>query len=253
MSKASGRVFLVIALGAFIGGTIAIQMSHMFWWVGALIGAVTAYFSYDVKTIISAIPVAFHRTCVWQPNKKWWQIKLSDSFAGLGLGLSIGCVLPFFLLSGEKELVYGSYAISYMIYLVFFSVMCFFVGFTIGSSTESEKDPVFNFWRTNPVYVYCWIIPCFLLRAVRQLAPRIPKLVVQSLAFILRFIKALFLLVHSEIRLLCAVDAALGTAIGYFAGNAIVGAIAGGLFGVANYELISVRMLKLANAKSGLK
>jgi len=46
------------------------------------------------------------------------------------------------------------------------------------------------------------------------------------------------------------VDAALGTAVGYFTGNPLIGAVAGGLLGVVNYEIITVRVMKLVGAKS---
>ncbi|OGZ36037.1 MAG: hypothetical protein A2V60_01840 [Candidatus Portnoybacteria bacterium RIFCSPHIGHO2_01_FULL_39_19] len=65
-----------------------------------------------------------------------------------------------------------------------------------------------------------------------------------------KFIKTIFITIHSEIRLLCGVDAAIGTAIGYFAGNAIIGAIAGGLFGLLNYEVVSRRILRLVPVKA---
>lgn len=74
--------------------------------------------------------------------------------------------------------------------------------------------------------------------AIYKLAPRTAK-------FIGRFAKQLFLLIHSDIRLLCATDAAIGTAIGYFSGSAVIGAIAGGTFGVINYKIVSEHILRL--------
>ncbi len=57
--------------------------------------------------------------------------------------------------------------------------------------------------------------------------------------------KKIFLTIHSELRLLCAVDAGVGVVIGYLCGNPLVGAIVGGLTGVINFELFSKRLLKI--------
>jgi hypothetical protein len=68
---------------------------------------------------------------------------------------------------------------------------------------------------------------------------------VELRAFTISFLKQLFLLIHSEMRLLCLFDAALGSVIGYFAGNVLIGAIAGGVLGVLNFEILSRRILRL--------
>ncbi len=49
-------------------------------------------------------------------------------------------------------------------------------------------------------------------------------------------------------RLLCGVDAAIGTAVGYYFGNALIGAAAGAVFGVVNYWVVAVRILRLRPA-----
>jgi len=61
------------------------------------------------------------------------------------------------------------------------------------------------------------------------------------------FAKTIFVLIHSNERLLCMVDAAIGVAIFHFTGNNIfLGMLAGGVLGVVNYEIVSVRLLKLS-------
>lgn len=60
-----------------------------------------------------------------------------------------------------------------------------------------------------------------------------------------QFVRVFFRLIHSDLRLLCAFDAALGAAVGYFTGSALLGALIGGFAGVANYEIISKRVLNL--------
>ena len=67
------------------------------------------------------------------------------------------------------------------------------------------------------------------------------------------FIAGVFVYVHSKRRTICFVDAALGAAIGYTFGSAIVGAVAGAVLGIINYEVISVRWLKLTPARAPVR
>jgi len=55
--------------------------------------------------------------------------------------------------------------------------------------------------------------------------------------------KETFIYIHSEMRVLCFVSAALGACVGYFLGSATIGAIAGCVFGIVNYEIVSKRIL----------
>ena len=54
----------------------------------------------------------------------------------------------------------------------------------------------------------------------------------------------MFIRIHSDRRLISGVDALLGSAIGYFAGSAAVGALSGGILGIVNYAMITERWLK---------
>jgi len=64
------------------------------------------------------------------------------------------------------------------------------------------------------------------------------------------FVVRTFIYVHSERRTICFVDAALGALAGFFFGSAAVGAAVGAMLGIINYELVSVRWLKLVPAKA---
>ena len=63
---------------------------------------------------------------------------------------------------------------------------------------------------------------------------------------ICRFVKYLFVMILSEERLVCGLGATVGAGIGYFTGSVIMGALAGGIFGVFIYEIVSKRILKVA-------
>jgi hypothetical protein len=59
------------------------------------------------------------------------------------------------------------------------------------------------------------------------------------------FICRVFKYIHSDRRLLCFCEGALGTLAGMYWGNPIIGFIAGVLFGLISYQVISIRILKL--------
>jgi hypothetical protein len=75
-----------------------------------------------------------------------------------------------------------------------------------------------------------------------------------------QFVWKLFKLVHSNERLLCLVDASIGAAIGrfyfentfavgkYLILKALLGLVAGGIWGLVNYEIVSKRILHLVPA-----
>ena len=59
------------------------------------------------------------------------------------------------------------------------------------------------------------------------------------------FVKTVVVAIHSDRRLMCLTDAATGAVIGGYTGNAVVGCLLGIVIGLANYEIVSKRILKL--------
>lgn len=54
----SFKIFTVAALGAFIGSLVGLQLNHLFWWVGMLVGGGVGYLAYNLGEVIRAIPLA---------------------------------------------------------------------------------------------------------------------------------------------------------------------------------------------------
>ncbi len=115
----------------------------------------------------------------------------------------------------------------------------------------------YNLSCPNVFRLYLWMLPQGIVLGSWWLisnAPKGAKVVGHYVALVFSLvgliIAEVFRLIHSELRLLCAVDAGIGAAIGYFTGNPLIGAVAGGLLGVVNYEIITIRVMKLAGAKS---
>ncbi len=96
-----------------------------------------------------------------------------------------------------------------------------------------------------------WKVVCGLAR----FAWRAPKGAWLFAVFSARLLRRIFILIHSTERIVCFTDTALGVAASYmFVSPTLTGIASGGfiglVLGVANYEIISVRVLKLAPARA---
>lgn len=243
------KVFLACFLGAFIGTLVAFQINGVFWWLGLLAGGLIGYLSYEFKDVILAV----RRTWNLLFGLKLYPRNFVTAFLytiSLYLWLALGGMLVTGLVDGPKV-----FRISDIVFIsIIGAAMAFLTGLiSIFNEFDTEQMEVLGLiWRFNPVFVLFYYLPKGIILFVLQLPKVFRKafvLLAQFLKLLFKFIKTIFILIHSEIRLLCAIDAAIGTAIGYFAGSAIIGGIFGGLFGVLNYEVLSKRILHLAPQK----
>jgi hypothetical protein len=223
----TARIFLACVIGGGIGTLVALQLDH-FWGFGALLGGLVGYLVYDLEQVIEMIPVAWNKVSEWKPNKeKLTRISLAILFP---VNVAITSILvPIFLAGMSKE---------YLITLIGIYGWCmvFYLCFNASRSRNANDDLIYVL-RINPFTVYIYYPAKMVIWAV----PRIPS----GLMIIARFIKTLFVLIHSDLRLLCGIDSLIGSAIGYFTGNVLIGALVGGVLGVLNYELVSKRWLKV--------
>ena len=104
--------------------------------------------------------------------------------------------------------------------------------------------------REAAIFVTKWFNPFTnILVGVPYLIFIVAKGAVLFLTLLPRFVRNVFILIHSELRLLCLLDGGLGAVagtliVGTLAGT-LVGALAGGVFGVLNFEIVSKRLLRL--------
>ncbi len=234
------KIFLSCASGAGIGAFVALQLNQYLWWIGMLVGGLVGYFSYEFKAVLQAIPKAYKRAKGLMPDKEFI---LSVVYLIL---FFVSWIFPLLALATFWPRIYARAHFFPILTLAWLTSMTFslaYVSFTIVSLSKSKKYDKMSergkalFYFGNPVSFAFYL----LLKEIFQCIIRIPNF----LCFMGRFIKQAFLLIHSDIRLLCGIDAAIGAGVGYFAGNAIVGAVAGGIFGVINYKIISQKILKL--------
>jgi hypothetical protein len=258
MKQQTGKVFFACALGAFVGALMALQIRHAFWWVGLLAGFSVGYLAYEVKKVIEAVPVAWKRATSWRwhPDKAWWKAygKLSLTFLGCGLTLAIGFTALFagmqsvsnMILSSWTSVAGWSMVVCLSIAGVYISLVAAICDTSMLENMKRELSVV-----SNPCRFYFWIAPRGVYQGITILISILPELATDAKNarnMIGRFFAHLFRLIHSELRLLCGVDAAIGAAAGYYLGNAIAGAIIGGLWGVLNFEVLSIRVRKLVPA-----
>jgi hypothetical protein len=244
------KIILACFLGGFTGTIVALQLGF-FWWLGMVVGSFVGYLSYEFKTVITACKRTWKTVVRWEPIK----LRLKAGF-WLFLGIFnflLTLILPILALNFSPP-----YLLQFILALIILSGFFVLVGL-IGESKEEtimygESGKSFikkmNFIRFYflllPKGLY-WVLVKAIPFIVIGLLVRIPRFVFKIIIpNIWKFAKHVFLEIHSDARLLCGIDSAIGVFIGFIAGNAIIGGISGVAFGGLNYEIVSKRILHLS-------
>lgn len=235
------RIFLACALGAFIGALVALQLSPTFWWIGTAVGFIVGYLAYEYATVLHAIRVAwkalsgirfegiqFRKIQLKKEKAGWWK---SPAYVALGMLSPLTNVIALVSVFCVANLDRQEWISQYFIH--FFTFLVAYFGYLLTMASAAKFHEVRR--KTK------WLIKYLNVFAV--IGYWIPIGIFKLLRFAFRFTRSVVVFIHSDVRLLCGVDAAIGAGIGYFAGNALVGALAGGILGVANYYL-AVKLLK---------
>lgn len=243
----AGKVFMACTLGGGVGALVALQMWQPLWWVGMLVGGLIGYLTYEFNEVRRAVSQAWREVSGWRPNREWWRVFLR-LLPVISIGPSATIIAPLFFLS--TLLNRGWDPILNKTFMVCFALFSIAMTYLDAEYPKEVSENLQLSKKLNVFRVYFWVVPRAVLKSVWLVATRSPGLIARGVVTIARFFRYLFVLVHSEVRLLCGLDAALGAAIGYYAGHAGIGALAGGLIGVANFEVISKRWLKLVPMKA---
>lgn len=239
------------ALGAFIGSLVALQLNQYLWWVGLFIGGLTGYLSYEFKTVCRTAILARREMKKEKYAKNFFQefnmaMSVVFWFSPPIVFLSIFYSIIFFHNFGSPEVFLWKGLRSLCEAYLFTSILFFFCSFF---SAFSDVRPFFqnskektDFYSVEKVFLFYFSLPKRIFLGVKFLLIRaLPAF----FTFVFTFLRRFFFLVHSQERLLCAFDAALGAGIGYLCGNPVIGALCGGILGVLNFEIVSRRILKL--------
>jgi len=266
------KILLSCLIGSGIGTFIALSVNSWFWWTGCLAGGLIGYLSFNFKNVIRAIPNAYKAI----DNRK----------ADL---LEAVLILVFFSLPIGYAIIFNYLVESFLpvmgMKIIFLEGLCYIFlsmgalaivekllkdGLDIeifGSRTQSRHLMRFIFICSPlglalEIIVFLAFFVYYLYYALYNLFYGIYIFVKYLILGVLsmpiicwKILKQLFLLIHSEIRLLCAIDSLVGVVAGYIISQAyslnlltgvMIGMAVGALLGLANYQIFSVWILKLA-------
>ncbi|MBZ0242679.1 MAG: hypothetical protein K8F24_05655 [Bacteroidales bacterium] len=245
------------AIGSGIGMMLAINFG-MFWLIGLLIGGLTGYVIYDFKSVIKAVPVAWNYAA-GQLTTTNWKMVGSRTLIIIGSIIAIaGYPLLFLNLPHETGNLDAFFFLTSIFAMV---VNCSLIGFSIvGKSAEDIPKELLDEWGLSFLAIsayrfYPLLILILILSPIVSIYGMVIGLykflnffldiIIFWLKFTRRFFWKLFMLIHSDIRLLVGIDSIIGGAVGYYFENMIIGMLAGAVWGFINYWLVSIKWLKL--------
>ena len=242
-----GKVFTACALGGGFGAFLGHQLFYPSGWsllLGFLLGGLVSYLAYDFRGVLAAIPQAWRKTV-----------------DGLSVAFLVFLVFAI-VVANALAIVGGAKALNLFLNLsqemtewlevtLAFTLMA---GLMTNVFRMVAKDSDFDRPREASIFIIKQLNPfANLLIGVPYLIFIVAKGVVLLLTLLPRFTWNVFVLIHSELRLLCllygGLGAVAGTLIAGTLAGTLVGALAGGIFGVLNFEIVSKRLLKLVPSR----
>ena len=227
------RVFwkglLASATGAWVGGMIALQMNQYFWWLGMLVGGLVGYVSYEPKECLTQTVRIVRQAFSGITSKSFiafWK-RFGWNFFDLGSLWFLSCCFSYFLIIFvEPKVPIKAFLFATFVILISMILVSFVVSFDSDYPSHGELGKVIN-----PISLIFWYLPRLLIKAIRALPV--------ALRWLGRLIVQVFVAVHSQERWMCLLDAALGSAWGYYWRHAVIGAFAGALFWLVSYQMIA--------------
>ena len=261
-----------IAVGCFISGAltmaVALALTPEYWWFGLAAGIAGGYVGYEFRGVLRAIPIAYRRAAAWRPDWPFWKVYLLFSITILVAFSNL--VVLIGLLGGWKAGLWISGVAAVCFLFIMFSAC------VLERIIESPKDQYTLktlkerygdnetvkeiFLYANPFAVYFYWLP----KCIWWLAVHIPAgsaVLSQEVRALGRFGWHLFRLIHSKERVLCAIYGTLGGTVSYIwlaradmalaeqAALIVFGGLMGAAFGVANWEIVSKRLLHLPQVR----
>ncbi|MCK4918665.1 MAG: hypothetical protein KAS02_02690 [Candidatus Pacebacteria bacterium] len=241
------KVFIACAIGAGIGTMIALSLHQNIWWLGLIAGSLTGYLSYEFKTAIQAVNIAWKGAVKWRPNWEWWKIRLI--FMGWFFLLSLQVVTVLVIVAtpenGFFKIIEQAVPFICILVVMMNSVIITPICLCNSATSDNEVKKISSIIKLfNPISFLFYLIPKWIGLFIENFSMIAERFVSGYKAF-RTFLKTAFILIHSEARLICSLDAGIGVCAGYFMGNVLVGALVGGIIGLLNYEIVSKRILKL--------
>lgn len=249
------KIFFAAAFGALIGALTGLQIAEHSLWAaiaGFFVGGFTGYVSYEFKTVLQTIRDVWRSMPHILSNgwlifrsalKSWLMVTLYMTAPTASLIL---CVFSVPLIATMTEdVMIGFKLVAVCVGIALF--ICLVMGPALVKGCGSNLDG----WKkialyTNPLAVFGYWPFVGLYRGSRWLVVNRRPIwndLVSMTAGIFIFTKRIYIGIHSDVRLMLFIDSGLGTLVGYVAGNALIGALAGGILGILNYYLVATFLL----------
>lgn len=273
MRRESINIALACAVGALIGALVSIEIAERFafgqyvWFVGALLGGGIAYCLVDFGEFCAGVRHAYFKTIDWRPHPMSFRAAFAMFCAYTMMTQNM-----FFIIFLAVPVYIAGKDFEFWPWLAF-SLLALGIGLLASVAIWRGRQNATNwawlkhqrvmekqgwkmFYWANVIGLSIWLIflvGWLLWNAIIRI-PRAYIATYHGIGWLIRqaslFLKHLFIQIHSQRRVLCFVDASFGAAAGFYFGNAIIGMAVGALLGLLNYELVSVRWLKLAPTRS---
>jgi hypothetical protein len=286
-----------IAFACFVGGslccTVALMFAPIYWWLGLIAGVAGGYVSYEFREVCKAIPLAMRATrrgsvSAWDgliaSAKAWLSRPHPFGYPAAALAFPVWVTMlgPAWvnevLLLGKEPVLYSILFVEFYVFLVamFVGVIgifaligariserCYWVPTKIGDQSEDFAELCNKGYREVPLTyagVFRWsakgfglTIKFFAWTLWKYLAIKVWAMI----CFFGRFAWHLFKLIHSDKRLLCAIDGTIGGAVAFIWLTSAVmsfpeqvmfvifGGLFGAAFGLADWKIVSKRILRI--------
>lgn len=228
-----------------------------------LAGGLVGYLSYEFNVVIAATRRAWREVTSWCFDSELSKRDFWLFFWNFNAAITIVTALIMFFTSvavgilllaetGTEEMMPGLIKLrenwdSVVLGVTFIILIVALIPYA-AEKNDDWSDGFDEIKRFNPFSVYCYYLPLGLWWCLKK-TPFVLLLAAKGLKLLIilaaLFIARVFVLIHSDIRLLCMIDAMIGTAVGHFMGSAVIGMLAGGIVGVLNYVIVSRRILHL--------
>ncbi len=240
--KRGGQIFAACAAGGGVGALVSLQLSQvnpLMAALGGFVGMLVGYLAYDPAGVFAAFKQVFLKATAWRPG--WARIRQSAEECAMLVGAAFTPLLVVSaLMYYDNSVKLNNIVLDIVISTYFCGIYIFGFWFLMSVFIRDKSWDIATVFKWgNPLTVLC--LPVIGLYWLIITTPA-------AISFSWQVTKSAFILMHSNGRVLCAVDSLIGACVGYLAGNAMVGAIVGGGVGLLNYELVSKRWLKLVPA-----
>ncbi|MDQ5949021.1 MAG: hypothetical protein QG589_147 [Patescibacteria group bacterium] len=267
-----------IALACFIGGVIcgavALAVTPEIWWLGVLAGFAGGYISYEFRSVLAAIPLAWQSAKLAIPRKLrqtkhdfWqWLIKPRPFMYGgavltavfFAIQFSVGNFnpLPHHVVPMTEIEIFAAVFSWGVFFWLCTPIGALIYGATCLLGNKGEDVDKLNYQEA--FYAFRKGVP-YILRFLGWTMWKYVGLAISYVGYrIGSFLWHVIKLIHSEKRVLCGIDGALGGTLSYFLfrsyGMPIITVIFGGLIGAAlgvlNWEIVSKRILHVVPEES---